>query len=422
MMMLVMAGTLPILPAMAEPTPVPKSTRIVPYSGSSEPHSIRPAEDKPVLYTRPTRVVLKKLGDSDGLRFFDTQAYLLGRAASFQLAASQTLRMMDKLDVRHMVMMPDAQLPDARKDSASDELLLIDNPAKGQFHLLGGGGTLNPILHKAIATPPMPKDVPPMFKKLADRLVEKGAIGFGEIALLAFPEEKDRPFMSIPPDSQLMLKLADIAAEKGGLPISFHMEAVYQPMPAPLRYRDIPGVPEELEPNIEALERLLEHNPNTPFVWQYLGVDNTGQRTPEHMRALLDAHPNLYMGITVTSLSVPGSDRDANRLTDSQGNLLPRWQQLFEQFPDRFVIGSGEYFKNYALGYPHPSRDNLARTIELVKQLPTPLRQRIAYDNAAYIYLKEKPSTAEVPVPQEDEEKPQEDEVYFEYWDTDITN
>jgi predicted TIM-barrel fold metal-dependent hydrolase len=245
----------------------------------------------------------------------------------------------------------------------------------GKMAVLGGGGTLNPMIIEAANTGKAPPEMQKKFRERAEELLRLGAVGFGELSIEHFslPQSPVKDYEYAPADSPLMLLLADIAAEHG-VPIDLHMEALPQDIPAPAELK--PPNPPALHGNIAALERLLAHNPRAKLIWAHAGSDNVGYRTPELMRGLLQRHPNLYMEIKYDP-GFPGKDPPI-----ADGKLKPEWLKLYRDFPDRFLIGSDQHFDP-------PATVALARAQQnalLLDQLPADLRQKIAVDNATRLY------------------------------------
>ena len=182
----------------------------------------------------------------------------------------------------------------------------------------------------------------------------------------------------MPPDHPLLLLLADIAAESG-LSITLHLEAVPATMPVPSSWL-VKGLtpPQELRANIAGLERLLAHNARAKIVWAHGGWDNTGFRTPELCRRMLQAHSNLFMELKIDPKR-PGLN---SPLTGgASGTLKPEWLQLFQDFPDRFVMGSDQH-------YPMPD-DDVQRwqgVVRLFNELPADLRRKFGTENVYRIY------------------------------------
>jgi predicted TIM-barrel fold metal-dependent hydrolase len=239
--------------------------------------------------------------------------------------------------------------------------------------VLGGGGTLNPMIIEAARTGDAGPAVQKRFKERAEAILAAGAVGFGEMAAEHFPSST--PYETVAPDHPLFLLLADIAAQHD-VPISIHMEAVPQDMdlPAPLKS---PPNPPRLHANIAGFERLLAHNRRAKVVWAHLGWDTTGYRTPELMRRLLDAHPNLFMEMKLDPLDV---EKNSPLTNGASGHIKPEWLKLFTDFQDRFVIGSDQH-------YPQGSGPQRWQAVVLFfNELPAGVRQKIGTENATRIY------------------------------------
>src|SRR2546426_339041 len=241
--------------------------------------------------------------------------------------------------------------------------------------VLGGGGTLNPMILEAYRTGNAGPEARKQFRQRAEALLKQGVVGFGELSIehLSLPQPPVKDYKYAPADSPIMLLLADIAAEHN-VPIDLHMEALPETIPTPKEYG--PPNPRELHGNIAAFERLLAHNRRAKIIWAHAGSDNIGQRTPELSRRLLQAHPNLYMEIKFDP-GFPGKDPPI-----VEGKLKPEWLKLYSDFPDRFIIGSDQHFDP-------PATAPLARAQQnalLLGQLPPDLRKQIAMENALRIY------------------------------------
>jgi len=243
----------------------------------------------------------------------------------------------------------------------------------GKIYLLGGGGTLNPMIIEAVRSGNAGPEVEKKFKERAEAILAAGAVGFGEMAAEHFPSST--PYETAPPDHSLFLLLADIAAQHD-VPICIHMEAVPQDMdlPAPLKS---PPNPTRLHANIAAFERLLAHNPRAKIVWAHLGWDTTGYRTPELTRRLLEAHPNLFMEIKLDPLD---TEKNSPLSNGASGTIKPEWLKLFTDFQDRFVIGTDQHYPQSS----GPQRWQAA--VRLFNQLPAAVRKKIGTENAIRIY------------------------------------
>jgi predicted TIM-barrel fold metal-dependent hydrolase len=266
------------------------------------------------------------------------------------------------------LIMPGDTSPRGTADAAG--ILAAAKQYPGKVGVLAGGESLNSLIQQAVRSGDAGPAIQREFRQRAEDLVRLGAAGFGEMAVEHFAGAT--PYQYAPPDHPLFLLLADIAARRD-IPIDLHMEAVPQGMPLPGELKSPPNPP-ALHENIPAFERLLAHNPRARVIWAHLGSDSTGYRTPDLCRRLLERHSNLYMEIKLDP-KAPGK----NYLLAGE-KIKPDWLKLFEDFPDRFIIGTDQH-------YPQtngPERWQAA--VLLFNQLSPDLRKRIGTENVAHLY------------------------------------
>src|ERR1700722_4753752 len=242
----------------------------------------------------------------------------------------------------------------------------------GKLAITGGGGSLNAMIMKSVATGDAGPKVQEQFKARAEELLREGVIGFGEMTAEHF--DGFTPYQAAPPDHPLYLLLSDLAALHN-VPIDIHMEAVPQDMPLPPDLKSPPNAA-QLPANIAAFERLLSHNPGAKIIWAHLGSDFTGFRTVELARRFLLAHPNLFMEIKTDPQAL-----GRNYPLGSDGKIKSEWLKLFTDFPDRFVLGSDQHYPE-----PQDADKRWQETILLFNQLPAAARKKIGTENVAHIY------------------------------------
>jgi len=264
--------------------------------------------------------------------------------------------------------------PDTFEHAGHYEAEIILPAAKkypGKFAVVGGGGSLNAMIIQAAATGDAGPAIRKKFEHRAEELLREGVAGFGEMTAEHF--DGNTPYQYAPIDHPLYLLLADIAA-KHGVPIDLHMEAVPQDMPLPADLKSPPNPP-MLHANIAAFERLLSHNPGAKIIWAHAGFDNTGFRTVELNRRLLEAHPNLYMELKADP------DAQGKNYPMANGRIKPEWLKLITDFPDRFVIGSDQHYPQ-----PQTGKQRWQEVVLLFNQLPVAVRKRVGTENVAHIY------------------------------------
>lgn len=301
-----------------------------------------------------------------------------------ELAASHrtALATMDRFQIGKSLLMPPPFAPGAAPRNVYDieDLMFAVKANPDRFAALGGS-SLNMMIHGTPAEA-VDENVRARFRQRAQEIVAAGAVGFGEIAALhvSIPAMGPRhAFEIVSPDHPLLLLLADIAADSG-LPIDLHCDLVPEDMPLPQALRANASNPPQLKSNIEALRRLLSHNPKAQFVWSHVGFEPLQTRDPALVRQLLREHPNLAMSFRLNR----GGPRPAAALAPN-GRLKPGWVQLVADFPDRFMLGSDAFYSGE--GIARGSGDEgLANLRALIEQLPAQAAAKVASENAVRIY------------------------------------
>ena len=304
--------------------------------------------------------------------FVDVHVHL--EPADLTRSVQAALRAMTGENAAKIVVMPPPFTADDPARYDAEILLVAVQGHADKLAVLGGGGTLNGMIQQSVRSGDAGPEVRRKFKERAEELLRLGAVGFGEMTAEHF--QGATPYQSAPPDHPLFLLLADIAAEHG-VTIDLHMEAVPHtiPLPAPMKS---PPYPPQVQANIAAFDRLLAHNPRARILWAHAGWDNTGYRTPDLCRRLLQAHPNLYMEVKIDP-KMPGENSPL--ANGASGAIKPEWLKLFQDFPDRFVVGTDQHYPE-----PPPGPQRWEAVVLLLNQLPADLRRKIGMENAAQLY------------------------------------
>jgi predicted TIM-barrel fold metal-dependent hydrolase len=320
--------------------------------------------------------------------FIDTHAHILARVmvgrgqveSDYNGAIKTLLSKMDEFNIKKTVIMPHPFIP-----GQSDIYELNDYAGElrkypDKIIFFGGGGSLNVMIHRYADAKEITQKVKDQFGKKAADLLALGAKGFGEMAALHFSLQANHPFEYASPDHPLFLLLSDIAAENQ-VPIDLHMEAVSSgiKMPEKLRVRTNP---ENLKPNIEAFERLLDYNKNTIIIWDHLGWDNTGHRTVELCSRLLKDHKNLFMNI---KFAFGRDGLQYNPIMDIEKRKInDDWLKFLNEFSDRLMLGSDQFYYSPKSNEDSPNR---IRPINLfISLLPENIAKKILYENPVKIF------------------------------------
>lgn len=321
--------------------------------------------------------------------FIDVHEHLIGAVngrEDYASAVQMALASMDELGIQTMLLMPPPQVIGQNALYDYDKLAKATLPHKDRFKILAGGGSLNPMIQEAVKVGKVSPELEKRFVTEAEKILQMGAVGFGEMTAEHLSFNPHHPYESAPPDHPLFLKLADIAATHG-VPIDFHMEAAPGDLPLPSGLKSPPN-PKTIKANLSAFEKLLAHNRGAKIIWDHLGWDCLGARTVTLMRELFKKHPNLYVSLRVVAPGHHNPSETGNRLEDGVSNAIkPEWAGLIREFPDRFLMGSDEFFfSTTLLRKNHASAGSTAATIGLIKQLPEDVQKKVGYENARRIF------------------------------------
>ncbi|RMG01590.1 MAG: hypothetical protein D6726_09235 [Nitrospirae bacterium] len=320
--------------------------------------------------------------------YIDVHNHIIGRfkvengiiKTDYTGSAKSAVDMMNRLGIKEMIIMPPPFTPEHPNRFDFYDCAIIKKEFPERFAFLGGGGTLNILIQEAVSRGAVTEDMKKRFKSTAIEILSKGAVGFGEFAVEHLSLGPNHPYLSAPPDHPLFLLLADIAAEYD-VPIDIHMEVITHEMPLPEHLRTAHN-PSSLTPNIEGFEKLLTHNRKAKIIWSHLGWDNTGNRTLRLTEYLLEKHPNLYMSIKIS----PRDCLHQNCPVKPAVGIKQEWIKLMKRFPDRFMIGSDQFYLSPRSPLLRIGPPSAIPTSRFFKHLPPDLKRKIGYENALRVF------------------------------------
>jgi hypothetical protein len=226
------------------------------------------------------------------------------------------------------------------------------------------GGEAFTLLHKVVIRGEYTKKQRNKFQKMLIEAMDSGEyVGFGEIGLYHLMTTKRKGNVArIPANHPWMFLLSNIASQYN-VPIDIHMSATME--------------------TVSELEELLAHNRNTKIILAHAGWSELGMETPEFWERLLSKHPNLYSSIKHRKIGATYSDSRV-ALRGKNGDVAPEWLRLFEQFHDRFMIGSDikpGVRKKKGNDFRH-----LKEMQEFLHRLPPHLRNKFTFGNANRVF------------------------------------
>jgi len=208
------------------------------------------------------------------------------------------------------------------------------------------------------------------FLQHAERKLQSGHyFGLGEFILRHYAYsnfgKQGGGDVDLPVDSYLMHRIAKVGS-KYNVPVLIHLEA---------------------EPDkVKEMARLLETERGTKFIWAH----NCGRSSAGQIREFLTRYPNLMCdlgGMTATRQGGygrywPKKTPWIHLIEDGSGKLFPEMIALYEEFPDRFLLGT-DAAHTPALDF---YVERIVRFRELLSQLRHDTAEKIAYKNAQTLF------------------------------------
>lgn len=335
-----------------------------------------------------------RMGPPDGapvqapVAWIDVHMHLVagrGASADFAGAVDAAVREMDRFGIAQALILPPPQVETQSPYDVPDYAGAI-RKWRGRFAALGGGGTLNATLHRYADPARVTDAVKRDFATAAERILDGGAVGFGELASLHVSATDGHPFEYVPADHPLLRVLAEIAARRD-VPIDLHMDGLEEAMATPARFV-VPPNPPTLPATVPALERLLAAHPRARIVWAHGGSDPFGGQSPAVLGRLMDAYPNLFVSLRIYGPQAPFQNKPL-----MPGGLDPAWRALLTRHADRFVLGTDSFVVSPTLRGTGPGLTFAARntpklqaTVHLLSLLPPDIALKIGRENAIRVY------------------------------------
>jgi Tat protein secretion system quality control protein TatD with DNase activity len=271
---------------------------------------------------------------------------------------------MDKNGVSKQIVMARAYPGKDDSDLPGDDqmVLKLAEAYPGRFYPLVG--MQRPLLTGAQKWITLDADIEALIRQTESKIASRKFFGIGEFIVRHWAyspgihAEQDNPIYS-----ELMRRFSVLAA-KYDVPMVIHME----------------GYPTL----VDDFSRLIKENPGTRYVWAH----NGGRSKAEVIRSLLSRFQNLFCdlgGMTnVTTGYGSGWPRKEafTSLIERDGVLFPEMKSLYEEFPDRFMVGTDVAHAPAMRFY----EGRVRRFRELLEQLGPEARAKIGEQNALRIF------------------------------------
>jgi predicted TIM-barrel fold metal-dependent hydrolase len=148
----------------------------------------------------------------------------------------------------------------------------------------------------------------------------------------------------------------------------FHLFGADADLPVPRRVVQLArqyGLMLHAHADADAIDRLFGQYPEAKILWAHAGFEPA-----ERVREMLRKHRNLWADLAFRSDQAAG------------GTVSPEWRAAFEEFPDRFMVGTDTFVPerwHYVPEHAAFSRGWLA-------DLPADLAEKIAWKNGEALF------------------------------------
>ncbi len=295
----------------------------------------------------------------------DTHAHLSAPHGHRSTDVNEVLVGIDKAGIDAVVVMP---TPNEGRGSAAGQRQkdTLRQAAGGRAVVLCGSDYLTQWMSFAAIAGQIPTDVDAQMARLAADLQGGGCAGVGEIALRHYDKTGKQPVIDLPAGYPPLLAIADTAARAGAW-LDLHAE------PADRLGHSHAG---EV---FGTIALMFQRSPNLHLILSHTGMTNA-----HNARALLTTFPNLMMNIKPIRDSKEDEWEELEPVNRGNG-FYEDWAGLFEEMPDRFMIGT-----DFKFGHNGARVEKYERQVRLARRLLGELRpeaaRQIAYSNAERVF------------------------------------
>lgn len=196
-------------------------------------------------------------------------------------------------------------------------------------------------------------------KRLSDDLNSGRCSGIGETAINHFNKNGEQRVLQFPPNYEPFLRIVDLIAGKGAW-IDMHAAPV-----------NPEGKSHERQ-LFRGYELLYGRNPHLKLI-----LSHTGMTNPMNAQSNLRRYHNMMMNINIHNKHHRW--RKLEPLVNPQGEMYEDWAQLFEEMPDRFMVGAGKSPKTTGIAKHKRQIKKIRRILGTIEPR---IARMIAYDNA----------------------------------------
>ncbi len=327
-----------------------------------------PQPDFEINYTRsdPDRPVREKGSKYKG-PIFDAHVHLdpsqYGIDKEFIREVAETLNEADVFSAIFMPVPNEGHMAERIGKNGPDRRRMLKKIGGSMIKLFCGSEYISNRLHQAYNGGYAEGGLDRIYEELSSDLDDPECSGIGEVGLYHFNKTGSQNIIQYPPSFKPYYRIISMIAEKGSW-LDLHAEPV-----------DPFGKSYE-EQVFGGLKMLLTNFPDLKLI-----LSHTAMTNPKNLRAILQTYPGIM--VNFKPIRKHNKWRNLEPITNSESKLYEDWAVLFEEMPERFMVGSDFKFGRSGKGNRNKKYAKGIRKIrKLLGSLEPETAKLIAYENA----------------------------------------
>ncbi len=255
----------------------------------------------------------------------------------------QIIASMHRAGVVSMIVMPvpnEGHMRHGVVSAGAEQRKMLRRMGGGKIKLFCGSEYISNWLHHAYHFGYQESEFQEVLRQLTRDLNDPDCAGIGEIGLYHFNKDGHQNIIEYPPTFEPFLKIVGLIAQKGAW-MDLHAEPV-----------DPDGKSYEAQV-FGGLELMFQKFPALKLI-----VSHTGMTHSSNARRILKRYPNVMMNFK--PIKRHALWRNLEPITNAKGRLFRDWAELFEEMPERFMVGTDEKFGRLGKGVHAPKGVELA--------------------------------------------------------------
>ncbi|THB66191.1 MAG: hypothetical protein D6E12_11130 [Desulfovibrio sp.] len=284
------------------------------------------------------------------------------------ISMQEIIDVMDDEGVERIIVMPtpnEAKLEEI-PGSGTRRRLELAALAPERIGIMTGSEYLTRWFHEAFEDGYNESELEGLLEKLANDLDSGRFMGVGEIGVHHFTKWGHQAVINFPSDFGPFQEMVALVAEKG-VWLDMHAET-YDPNEDQSYLNEVLG----------GVELMFRDHPGLKLVWSHTAMTNAA-----NARELLLRYPSVVMNFKL--VMDHSKWRGLEPICDEDGHLYEDWARLFEEMPDRFVVGTDYKFARQGVRTSKYDK-TIKRIRKVLGSLSSEAAHMIAYENALRLF------------------------------------